>query len=175
MIKVAHRPIVALVLLVGLSFAAPAAANGQFMDLELRVNSKLSANTERPLHFGTLMPNSGRAEITLGSVNMGVFSVRALESQLLLVTLDKPDELYHDNPAVEETIPLELLSRYGYSAQNYQDSYPLPKASTSIRIAPTPGPGPWSMLYIFIYGSIDIGNVPEGTYDNEIVLSVEYI
>lgn len=153
------------------------AENGysQFLDLELDVDSELTATTERPLHFGTLSPNSGRVEIPFGAVNMGIFSIRALELQNLVVSIDMPEELHHDNPAVEEAVPLDLQARYGYSPQNYQTSEPLPELTSSITVAPTPGPGPWSIFYIFIYGSVNLGNVPDGVYGNDIVLNVEYI
>ncbi|WP_440999232.1 hypothetical protein [Fodinibius sp. SL11] len=147
----------------------------QFIDLRLDIDSEITAQTEQPLDFGTLMTNTGRRMIELGSINMGIFSITALENQMLLVTLDKPTELRHNNPAVDDVIPLELFSRYGYSTQNYENSNPLPDATSNIKVEPNPKPGPWNSIYIFIYGSVDIGDVQDGTYANEIVLNVEYI
>lgn len=147
----------------------------QFIDLQLDIDPEITAQTEQPLDFGTITTNSGRNMIELGSVNMGIFSITALENQLLLVTLDKPTELRHSNSDINETIPLELFSRYGFSAQNHEDSEPLPDATSTIRVEPNPEPGPWNSIYIFMYGAVDIGDVPDGTYDNEITLSVEYI
>ncbi|MGM0547600.1 MAG: hypothetical protein ACQEST_12870 [Bacteroidota bacterium] len=152
---------------------SPSAA--QFIDLQLDIDPEITAQTEQPLDFGTITTNSGRNMIELGSVNMGIFSITALENQLLLVTLDKPTELRHSNSDINETIPLELFSRYGFSAQNHEDSEPLPDATSTIRVEPNPEPGPWNSIYIFMYGAVDIGDVPDGTYDNEITLSVEYI
>jgi hypothetical protein len=86
-----------------------------------------------------------------------------------------PGELHHDNPAIEDVVPLELYARYGYSSQNYRDSYPLPEATSSIKVETNPEPGPWNTIYLFIYGSVNIGNIPDGVYANEIVLDVEYI
>jgi hypothetical protein len=158
-----------------LFFAGSINTQAQFIDLRLDIDSEITAQTEQPLDFGTLMTNTGRRMIELGSFDMGVFSITALENQMLLVTLDKPTELRHDNPAVDDVIPLELFSRYGYSAQNYENSNPLPDATSNIKVEPNPEPGPWNSIYIFLYGSVDIGNVQDGTYANEIVLNVEYI
>lgn len=162
-------------LVVILFFVSARTARAQFIDLQLDIDPKITAQTERPLNFGTLMTNSGRRMVELGSLNMGIFSITALENQMLLLTLDKPAELRHDNPAIDDIIPLELFSRYGYSTQNYENSYPLPDATSSIKVEPNSEPGPWNSIYIFMYGTIEIGDVPDGTYSNEIVLSVEYI
>lgn len=153
--------------------AQPTAA--QFIDLRLDVDSELTASTEQPLDFGTLTTNSGRRMIDLGSMNMGVFSITALENQLLLVTLNKPDVLQHDNPAIKDTIPLNLFARYGFSYENYQGSTSLPEETNYIKVETNPELGPWNTVYIFMYGSINIGNVPDGVYSNEVVLNVEYI
>lgn len=158
-----------------LCYACPANTQAQFIDLRLDVDAEITIQTEQPLDFGTISTNSGRRMIELGSINMGIFSITALENQMLLVTLDKPTQLIHDNPAIEDQIPLELFSRYGYSAQNYENSNPLPDAISTIKVETNPEPGPWNSIYIFMYGSVDIGDVPDGTYANEIVLTVEYI
>ncbi|PAU93297.1 hypothetical protein CK503_12810 [Aliifodinibius salipaludis] len=151
------------------------ASQAQFIDLQLNIDSKITARTEQPLEFGTLMTNSGRRMIELGSPNMGIFSITALENQMLLVTLDKPTELRHMNPSIDDVIPLELFSRYAYSARNYETSYPLSGTVSSIKIEPNSDPGPWNSIYIFMHGSVDVGNVRDGTYANEIVLSVVYL
>ncbi|MDR8390857.1 hypothetical protein NC796_06900 [Aliifodinibius sp. S!AR15-10] len=177
MIRVFHnnRQLLGLGLFVLLFLGIPLKqGNCQFLDLQLQVDSELRATTEQPLNFGTLSTNSGLVEIRLGAVNMGIFSIRALENQNLLIALNTPAELSHDNPAIKESIPLNLETRYGYSPQNYQASSMLPESGNSITVAPTDGQGPWSTFYIFVYGSIEIGDIPEGTYSDEIFLSVEY-
>jgi len=147
----------------------------QFIDLNLNIDSKLTASTEQPLDFGTLATNSGRQAIDFGSLNMGIFSITALKNEILLINLNKPHELYHENPATKETIPIELLSRYGYAEHNYQNTYKLSNTSSIIKVNPNSEPGPWNTIYIFMYGSVNIGNVPDGVYSNDIVLNVEYL
>lgn len=147
----------------------------QFIDLNLDVNSKLTASTEQMLDFGTLVTNSGRKSIEFSSLKMGIFSITALENEVLLINLEKPDKLQNENPSIKDRIPLNLLSRYGYSSRNYQETYDLSEATSIIKVKEDPEPGPWNTVYIFIYGSINIGNVPDGVYSNEVVLDVEYL
>ena len=169
------RSAVWLVLFLSLTTFVPRKATSQFLDLQLQVESRLTATTERPLNFGVLSSNTGTVQIELGDVNMGIFSVTALERQILLVELNTPDQLNHDNPAIDEPIPLNLNARYGYSTQNVANSYPLAEATNTLRVATNPDPGPWNTLYIFVFGSITIGEVPDGMYSNRILLNVEYI
>ncbi len=172
--KVKNKLLVALLFALGW-LILPRQVDAQFIDLQLEVDSEVTTSTEQPLDFGTLTTNTGRSAIGLGSINMGVFSISALENQVLLVTLDKPTELHHGNPAIDDVVPLELQARYGYSSQNYQASYPLAETTTNIKVETNPEPGPWNTIYLFIYGSVNIGNIPDGLYSNEIVLDVEYI
>lgn len=155
--------------------AITSAGYAQFIDLQLNIDPEIVARTEQPLNFDTLATNSGRQMIELGSINMGIFSITALENQMLLVTLDKPAELKHEDASIDDSIPLELYSRYGYSIQNYDNSYPLPETTGNIKVEPNSAPGLWNSVYIFMYGEIEIGDVSGGTYSSEIVLIVEYI
>ncbi|HKK46732.1 MAG TPA: hypothetical protein VJ964_14495 [Balneolaceae bacterium] len=164
---------ISIILLLVLGFSATIRA--QFIDLHLNINSKLTASTVRPLDFGTLTTNSGRKAINFGSSKMGIFSITALENEVLLVTLLKPDKLHNENAAIKDTIPMELFSRYGYIAQNYQNSFRLTQTSSIIKVKPNPDPTPWNTIYIYMYGSVNIGNVPDGIYSNNIVLDVEYL
>lgn len=163
------------VLFLGTTLLTPTAGSAQFIDLQLEVEPELTATTEQVLDFGTLVTNSGRRMIEFGSMNMGIFSITGLENQLLMINLQKPDVLKHSNSAINDVVPLQLFSRYGYSSQDYQDSSLLPESNSIIHVEPNPDPGPWNTIYLFMYGSIDIGDIPDGVYSNDIVLNVEYI
>ena len=153
----------------------PIAVQAQFLDLRLDVDSKISARTEQPLHFGRLMTNTGRSEIEGGNVKMGIFSVTALEHQLLLVSMDIPSQLHHANTAITDVVPVELHTRYGYSYQDFESSRPLPQPIGNVRVKEDPAPGPWNSVFFFIYGSISVGDIAGGSYSNDIVLHVEYL
>ena len=154
---------------------APNNVMAQFIDLTLDIDAEITARTEQPLDFGTLTTNSGRRSINLGSVNMGIFSITALENQVLLINSNMPAELLHDNPAISDVVPIDLQSRYGYSSENFEASESLPSGMSSIKVETNPDPGPWNTIYLFIYGSVDIGNISDGIYANNIIVNVEYI
>lgn len=158
-----------------LLFCLPEKAYPQFMDLHLDIDSELTARTEHPLNFGTIQANSGRQAIEFGDVNMGIFSITALEKQLLLVMLNKPKNLSHDNPAVEDRIPVYINARYGYNRQDFRDAELLHSSTIALRVKENSNSGPWNTIYLFLYGSIEVGNVAEGIYSNNIILEVQYI
>lgn len=152
-----------------------AVSQAQFLDLRLDVDSKVSAKTEKSLNFGRLMTDTGRSEIEIGNNNMGVFSIRALENQILLISMELPDQLYHASPDVSDTVLVELRSRYGYSLQDYESSYPLSTPHASLTVDESSTFGPWSFVYFFIFGSVTVGDIAGGMYSNDITLHVEYL
>jgi hypothetical protein len=147
----------------------------QFIDLQLEVEPKITAETLRQLNFGPVVTNTGRRMIALGDVNMGVFSITALENQVLLFDVQTPRNLRHEDPGVTDRIGLDVYMRYGYQMENPEISGPLDNGITAVKIEDNGQAGPWSRIYLFIYGSIEIGNIQEGIYTNQIVLNVEYL
>lgn len=151
----------------------------QFINLQLKIEPELSASVEQDLDFGTLISNSGRTEIQLGDVNMGVFSIKAFHTQNVYLNLEYPDVLRHDNPAVRDEIPLQLSMSYNNTGNN--------SAANSTSLATNNGfvsihedtdletrNDIWKQMYIYVYGAIEVGNIPNGVYTGEIVLSVDY-
>ena len=153
----------------------PLPLKGQFIDLNLEIEPEVKAETLRPLEFGVLATNTGRHSIDLGDINMGIFGITALEGQELLVSLQKPKSLTNTDPSIVQTIPLQLFARYGFSYNGSQNSTLLSGPTNNIYMEEDPGLGPWNTMYIFIYGDVDIGNIPNGIYDSQIVLNVEYL
>lgn len=147
----------------------------QFIDLELDIEPELQAETELSLNFGDLFSNTGLNEIQFGDSNMGVFSITALENNELLVSLVMPDSLTHSNPAIRDYIPLDLYVRYGFERNNYQNTEILGSTLSSLVVEENTEVGPWTRLYLFVYGSIEVGNVSQGTYSGEILLTIEYL
>lgn len=164
-----------VVFLLPLAGVIPHAASAQFIDLTLEIDSRLSAQTEQMLSFGTLNTNSGSKVIELGDMGMGIFKITALETQLLLISLNKPKALYHQNPAVKANVPVQLSASYGYSAENYQNAVNFQSSSQIVTVKTDPEYGLWNTIYIFMYGVITIPDIPTGIYSNDIVLSVQYL
>lgn len=152
---------------------------GQFINLQLRVEAELSATVEQDLDFGTQITNSGRTEIQLGDVNMGVFSIRAFRTQNVYINLEYPDVLTSSEPQVDAQIPLELNLSYNNSGTNtISNSTPLPANNGMVSVHESTrfefDNEIWKELFIYVYGAIDVGNIPNGIYTGDIILSVDY-
>ncbi|MEQ8525862.1 hypothetical protein [Gracilimonas sp.] len=151
----------------------------QFINLQLKIEPELSATVEQDLDFGTLVTNSGRTEIQLGDVNMGVFSIRAFHTQNVYLNLQYPEVLRNENPAISDEIPLQLNMSYNNTGNNNAiNSAPLTANSGFISIHDNTQlenrNDIWKQMYIYVYGAIEVGNIPNGVYTGEVVLSVDY-
>jgi hypothetical protein len=150
-------------------------AEGQFVDLNLKVDSKVSTATTHPLHFKAVDINSGHEVIHWGSARMGTLHITAPKDQALLITLDKPTVLRHRNPAIERVIPVRLYVRYSYLLQKPDEAIPLRRSPAIITLHSERHPGPWRTIYIFINGSMNVGNIPAGIYANRMVITLAYL
>ncbi|WP_020402046.1 hypothetical protein [Gracilimonas tropica] len=174
MIKIRN---IILLFLFSACYVSPTSA--QFINLQLKVEPELSATVEQDLDFGTQVTNSGRTEIQLGDINMGVFSIKAFHTQNVYLTLQYPESLESDNPANEAEIPLELNMAYNNTGQNsingadiLSDNNGMVSIHEDTRLESRNDI--WKIMYIYVYGAINVGNVPNGVYTGDIVLSVDY-
>lgn len=164
-----------------LFLAYPWAGNvyAQFINLQLKVEAELSATVEQDLDFGTQITNSGRTEIQLGDVNMGIFSIRAFRTQNVYINLEYPDVLTPTQAQVDAEIPLELNLSYNNSGTStVSNSTPLPSNNGMVSVHESTqfefDNEIWKELFIYVYGAIDVGNIPNGIYTGDIILSVDY-
>jgi hypothetical protein len=152
-------------------------AYGQFINIQINVEPQVDTTVEQPLDFGQAITGIGLQDIPLGSPNMGVFQIRALRAQRLLLSIDIDDELVHEDPLIDASIPMNLNAAYTVSGVNdYQQSIPFGSDLQTIIITP-PQDNPnavWSSIFIYIYGEVNIGAVPLGTYRGEILLTIIY-
>lgn len=160
-----------------LALATPVQA--QFINLQLRVEPELSATVEQNLDFGTQVTNSGITEIRLGDVNMGVFSIRAFHTQNVYLSLKYPDALVNNQAGTTHEIPLQLSMAYNNTGENKVDNaalLPVNGGLLSIHesTALQSKKDIWQKMYIYVFGSIDVGNIPNGIYSADIILSVDY-
>lgn len=169
------RLITCLIFVTGVNTAATA----QFINLQLKVEPELSATVEQSLDFGTQIVNTGRTNISLGDVNMGVFSIRAFHTQNIYMSLSYPEYLINSNSQSADQIPLELSINYNNSGKNIPDkSIPLPDNNGFISVhernSNTNRSDIWQELYIYVHGSIEVGNIANGLYTGDIILSIDY-
>lgn len=155
----------------------PFAGYAQNMPIQLDVNPLVETLVEQSLDFGQVIAGSGFQEVPLGSPAMGIFKIRALRTQQLLISLDSDRELRHSNPEIDDVIPIQLNANYAGNGMNdYRTSSPLSGLMGNIAIgAPPQNPdAAWSSIYVYIFGGIDLDFVPAGVYRGEVTLTVIY-
>jgi hypothetical protein len=160
-----------------LAFFLVLPANGQFLNFQIDIEAELSTTVERPLDFGTLIINSGPNTIELGDPRMGIFRIDALRTQKILMSLEVPEYLRQEFGPESARIPVELFAAFSnFGEENWRTAQPFRTPLQEI-IIESPQDNPeaiWSSAYIYIYGMIDIGTIPEGVYTGDIVLSIIY-
>ena len=160
-----------------LLFLLPFAGYAQNMPVQLDVNPLAETMVEQSLDFGQVIAGSGFQEIPLGSPAMGIFKVRVLRTQQLLISLEADSVLTHSDPEIDEVIPIQLNANYaGNGVNDYRSSTPLSGFMGNIITQPPPQnpDAAWSSIYIYIFGGIDLGFVPAGVYRGEVTLTVIY-
>jgi hypothetical protein len=167
------------IFLITAAFTISLPTQAQFINLQLRIEPELSATVEQQLDFGTQITNSGRTEIQLGDVNMGVFSIKAYYTQNVYLSMQYPDALVNNAAEVETKIPLQLQISYNNSGKNnIKNAIPLPVTGGLVSIHENTAlqnkSEVWQEMFVYVYGAIEVGNIPNGVYTGDIVLSLDY-
>jgi hypothetical protein len=163
-----------------LHFGLPENTHAQFIHSQMEIETELSAVVVQNLSFGDVIANSGVTQIEMGNPNMGIFEIRGLRDQQLLVSLDPPSYLSHTGEDIEGQIPLSIEASYNNSGEINELNYAQPfqeNQYTRFTLGGTNGEGnmsAWALAFVYIYGSIEVGEVPEGTYEGTLVFTVEY-
>ncbi|MEX2600577.1 MAG: hypothetical protein WD355_02945 [Balneolaceae bacterium] len=163
------------ILLLFLFAFSPARGFGQFLTIEIEVEPETNTQVEQALNFGQVISNAGLVQINLGDPNMGVFSIFSVRTSRMLVSLETPDFLEH--PDLDARIPIDLQLAYvNFGVNDFRLSEPLLDSEREIVIENPPNQpnAEWSSAYLYVYGSIDIGNVPNGMYQGDVLMSVEF-
>jgi len=156
-------------------------ATAQFLHFEMNIEAELGVEVIRNLDFGTALAGSGLQQVDLGDPGMGIFGVNGTQSQNIIVNIDAPDALTAASDDNTDRIPLDLQLAYNNSGKdNIERARPLLGRSTRFSLASigsqnTQTEG-WvaKTAYIYVYGSLMIGDVQEDTYTGDITLAVEY-
>lgn len=155
--------------------------SAQFLNLQITIEPELSASVESDLSFGDLAINSGTFNVGLGDIGMGVFNIKAYHTQSIFISLDYPPALTHPNPTVIDQIPIDISMAYNNSGTNKAKSatiltnnagyVPLNSNTHYTEIASAEI---WKSVYIYVFGSISVGNITQGEYSGDVVLHIEY-
>jgi hypothetical protein len=157
-------------------YAAPEHVLGQYITVELEIPAEVDADVLQSLDFGTLISNSGTHRVDLGHPDMGIFSLRVLQAQSMLFNLQLPDYLEHSSPDTPARIPISLEAAYtntGVDDPGLAQLITSPYEEVVMALPDNPG-RVWATAFIFLFGEVEVGDVPDGTYRGEIILNVEY-
>lgn len=154
-------------------------STAQFINLNFTVKSELSVTAEQHLDFGSLASNSGIQNINLGDINAGIFAIRAYYTQNVFVEVNAPEYLLSETINSNDKIPITLHASYSNTGLNNPKNstpllnnigyIPIHKNNTSIVKTDV-----WQELFIYIYGTIDVGNIEKGIYSGVVVLYIDY-
>ncbi len=160
---------------------APFTVKAQFINIEIDIKAELTASVTQDLDFGTITKNSGLHTINLDDVAAGVFAIRAFMAQSIYVVIRAPEHLTYTETGTEYKIPLSLQSAYNnYGSDNPFNTMPLPNNRGFIQqMADNNNTDDrsslyWDDIYLYIYGSINVGDVPDGIYEADILMEIEY-
>lgn len=158
-------------------FAFSGTASAQFLNIQLDVEPEVDTMIEQSLNFGQVVSNTGEVNIGLGDTNMGIFRVSALRSQKLLITVEHSNELRSVSNSNNATIPFDIEAAYtNFGVNDYRQSTPFTSVIEEVLIEGPPinPTATWSSAYVYIYGSIDIGNIPSDIYTGEVQITIVY-
>lgn len=152
-------------------------SSAQYINIQIELEPELEASVLSELNFGDIIVNSGQKNINLGDPSMGIFSVTAINSQILRLELQSTNILKHLNPEVKASIPIDLQAAYNNSGTNDPDrATPFDNDNMYLQVNKDAQKDrfEWQTVFIYIYGFIDVGNVPDGIYVGEISLLIDY-
>lgn len=159
----------------------PCPSRAQYLRLSMDVESELQAYTVRPIDFGIVEQGSGDIEIGLGSESAGIFAIAGDPLQSVLLNLELPDVLSHQNTSVEDNIPVDFQGAYTNAGeQDWENVRYFEGSSAYFRMLEPAGANLSGMdqrtveAFVYIFGRATIGNIQPGIYEGDIILQVEY-
>ncbi|MDI6401975.1 hypothetical protein QLX67_08215 [Balneolaceae bacterium ANBcel3] len=159
----------------------PCVSHGQFIRLSFDIESELIVEELRSLYFGEVVANAGVVRIPLGDMDMGVYRISGPPNLVVTLALDLPDYLtIEDEEGAEFQIPVSLETAYINRGVNQaSEAMPMPPSFRFPIMADAPAtppgqPVPSSSAFVYVYGEIDIGDIPPGNYSANVFMSVEF-
>ena len=161
--------------------AMPVTGEAQFLHLTIEIDSDLSAEELSPLQFDQAVPDAGVIRIALGDPNMGTYTISGPQNLMVNLSVDMPDYLEMGG-AQWHRIPMDLEVAYANRNQN-NINHATPVSGRTARFAlredapqqrAPDAPVPRATAYLYVYGLIEVGNVPPGVYVAEVNLLIEY-
>jgi|AntRauTorckE6833_2_1112554.scaffolds.fasta_scaffold26347_2 hypothetical protein len=174
-------------LVLGIKSPAQEINFGDFGNYAITVDA-IPGNDE--LSFGTVLSGEGARTINLGDNGMAVISINGVQYLDVIVTITKPNALTALDPGNNDEIPLTALNAAytNTGMENFSQATLISglQALFPVRQRETTPPGPpprpptegftppQSTAYIYLGGTIDVGNIAPGEYSGFIDVTVEY-
>lgn len=183
--KKLRNALISGLLVILLGFLSPFLAEAQFVNLSMEVETELSVVTIKDLDFGTAPVESGKLQIRPGDPGIGIFKVRGLRNLQLFISFDAPKKLRHAEPNVDASIPIDL--KFAYNNRGHNNSRQATRIdgrNTSLTLSGREGEvnetlseyfkTEWANMYLYVFGTLNIGNIPAGIYKENITVTIEY-
>ena len=167
----------------------PMLMHAQTIQFSIYVEDELSATQESDLDFQQVVAGQGLTQISIGDQGMGVFSITGNEDLDVIVTLTPPVSDQLTQVSGTDVIPFTMDWAYANRGQNdINDATFVTGNSARFRMRARDGGPPGAppnpqranytpenaTAYIYIFGSIDVGNISSGQYTGTATLTVEY-
>lgn len=167
----------ALALLLSTLFLVSTTTNAQYLNIQIKLEPEFKTEILKPLNFGQIVIGSGNQTIKLGDPRMGVFSITAINAQTVWLSIDNTNILKHSNPSVTDSIPFNIQAAYNNDGINEYKNAKLFDGGhiyTQISDKVSRNSFSWEILYIYIFGSINVGDIQDGVYSGNIYLTVNF-
>ncbi|MGB9591582.1 MAG: DUF4402 domain-containing protein [Candidatus Kryptoniota bacterium] len=140
--------------------------------ITIDVVNGLSLFVDHQIDFGEVVQNSGVKSLTVNSPNAGHLTITGQGFKRVYVTLTPPSTLVSGS----NSIPYTPLAAYNNSADNPSGATAIPIPPGTANFILNASSVNWRLrnAYIYLFGSINVANVPPGTYNGTFVVSVHY-
>ncbi len=140
--------------------------------ISIGVAQGLSLYVNKGLTFGTIVQQAGNVSVQLTSLSAGEVTIYGQKNRSVYVTLSPPSALVNGS----NTITYTPQAAYNSSADNPSSAtvWSNPSGLQSAIQLQANSHGQGAEAYIYVYGSLNVGNVTPGAYTGNFGISVTY-
>jgi hypothetical protein len=133
----------------------------------------VEVNTISDLDFGAVGSNTGVSTLGTADDSAGRFLITGAENAEITIGFSAPSHLAGNG---DYAIPFTSRLAYSHSTSALTGNYTEinPHSPPPLRLSTDPAGTSTGSIYISVSGSIDVGNIPAGTYSGTVTLSATY-
>ena len=166
---------ITIILFLACSFVGIQAQGTGSVSTQITVNivPGVEVNTISDLDFGSVGSNTGVSTLGTADDSAGRFLITGAENAEITIGFSAPSHLVSSSG--DQSIPFTSRLAYTHSTNALSGDYTeiSPHSPPPLRLGPNTGTSTGS-IYISVSGSIDVGNIPAGTYSGIVTLSATY-